>query len=125
MSMTIAEAIERLKYTKDKMEEVVDCALRHNMNPPNLQSDIEAYAMAIDALREKEERDLKPLTMWELRKMHRQTVYCLELNTMGTVIAPHAGPIDFAYKLPGRSGTWTAMDLTLYRERPKEEHHED
>lgn len=117
MSMTIEGAIEKLEYTKDKMEEVVDCALRHNMNPPNLQSDIEAYTMAIDALKEKAERENPaPLTMEELVQMDGVPVWIKDKYSSGYEFSEDAADY-FEGRNPKEYGkTWIA-----YRHKPKED----
>lgn len=121
--MTREEAIVRLQDTHDRMKQTVDYAKRNGLTPPNLSKDIEAYAMAIDALRMQEKKDQnpqQPLTMAELRKMNGETVYCLELNTMVRVSARKTGWITIHYPLPGEYDCCKALGLTLYRTQPED-----
>lgn len=74
-----------------------------------------------ETFREKEEREKPPLTMAELRQMHGETVYCLDLNTEVKISAPKVGFITISYAFPGEWGSCKANGLTLYRSRPKEE----
>ena len=117
--MTREEAIVRLQDTRDRMQQTVDFAKRNGMTPPNLSKDIEAYSMAIDALRMQEEKKQQPLTMAELRKMDGETVYCLELNTEVRVSARKTGWINIHYPLPNENDCCKALGLTLYRARPE------
>ena len=123
MSITREEAIVRLQDTHDRMKQTVDFAKRNGLTPPNLNKDIEAYAMAIDALREQEKKDQhpqQPLTMDELRKMDGETVYCLELNIEMLVLAQNIGWITVTPDRPLEYERYKAHGLTLYRTRPKE-----
>ena len=81
----------------------------------------EALDMAIDALQELDKKKEQPLTLAELRKMHKETVYCLDLNADVKVTAPNVGQILISYNFPGDSGTLYARSLTLYRNKPKED----
>lgn len=114
--MTREEAIVRLQDTRDRMQQTVDYAKRNGLTPPNLSKDIEAYSMAIDALRMQEKKDQQPLTMAELRKMDGETVYCLELNTEVRVAARNTGWINIHYPID----CCKAHGLTLYRTRPED-----
>lgn len=119
MSMTREEAIVKLQDTRDRMIKTVEYAEQHGMTPPNLRKDIEAYSMAIDALRMQEEKEQQPLTMAELRNMNGETVYCLELNIDVKILARKHGFISVRYQFPGEYGECKAMGLTLYRTRPE------
>lgn len=120
MSMTREEAIVRLQDTRDRMKKTVEYAEKHGMTPPNIQKDIEAYSMAIDALRMQEKKEQQPLTMAELRNMNGETVYCLELNLDVKIIAKKVGFVHVRYQFPGEYGECKAMGLTLYRSKPEE-----
>lgn len=118
--MTREEAIVKLQDTHDRMKQTVEFAKRKGLTPPNLSKDIEAYAMAIDALQMQEEKAQQPLTMAELRNMNGETVYCLELNTEVRVSARKTGWITIHYPLPSENDCCKALGLTLYRTRPED-----
>lgn len=120
MSMTREEAIARLQDTHDRMKQTVDYAKRNGLTTPNLSKDIEAYAMAIDALRMQEKKDQQPLTMAELRKMDGETVYCLELNIEMLVLAQNIGWITVTPDRPLEYERYKAHELTLYRTQPED-----
>ena len=116
MSMTIEGAIEKLQYSHDRMKETVDYALRYGIEPPKLQSEIEAYAMAIEALKEKAERENPaPLTMDELVQMDGVPVWIRDKHSSGYEFSADAADY-FEGRNPKEYGkTWTA-----YRHKPKE-----
>ena len=87
----------------------------------------EALTMAINALREQEERENpKLLTMDELKKMNGEPVWVVELNYWAIVEVEEGGRWDgipFVYtKIDGVSYGWNAesRNLRCYRHKPKE-----
>lgn len=118
--MTREEAIEKLQNSLDQLKNVVNYANRKGLTPPNLQKEIEAFSMAIDALRMQAKKEQQPLTMAELRTMNGETVYCLELNIDVKILARKHGFISVRYQFPGEYGECKAMGLTLYRTRPED-----
>lgn len=120
MSITREEAIEKLQTAADQMKNAVNYANWKGLTTPNIQKQIEAYTMAIDALRMQEKKEQQPLTMAELRKMNGETVYCLEYNVDVKIRARMWGLIYVTYKFPGEYGECKAMGLTLYRKRPED-----
>lgn len=125
--MTREEAIKRFEKQLNEAMVVLDSGFgtRPGENDLLFRKRKEMAEIALQALREQEEREKQPqpLTMAELRKMNGETVYCLELNLDVKIYARQYGFIDVSYKFPGTYGECKAMGLTLYRTRPEEEHH--
>ena len=117
MSMTIEAAIKKLQYFHDKMQDNVNFALTHNMAPVNLKSGMEACTMAIDALKEKAERENPaPLTMEELVMMDGIPVWIKDKHSSGYEFSADAADY-FEGRNPKEYGkTWIA-----YRHKPKED----
>lgn len=123
--MTREEAIERFEKQLTEAMVVLDSGFgtRPGENDLLYRKRKEMAEIALQALREQEEREKQPqpLTMAELRKMNGETVYCLELNTEVMILARKVGFVDVLYQFPGVYGECKAMELTLYRTRPEEE----
>lgn len=121
--MTREEAIKRFEKQLTEAMVVLDSGFgtRPGENDLLYRKRKEMAEIALQALREQEEREKQPLTLADLRKMNKETVYCLDLNADVKVIAPEVGQIFISYNFPGNSGTLYARSLTLYRSKPKEE----
>ena len=118
---------EALIFLENDLRHAESCIKRLNADGKNrereisvVQKSVDAYRMAIDALRGQEDQQ-QPLTMAELRNMNGETVYCLELNLYVTILAKKVGFVHVHYSFPGEYGECKAMGLTLYRTRPEED----
>lgn len=121
MSMTIQEAIKRIR---DHMEV-------HNIGePPHIHIG-DALLMAIDALREKAEReDPQPLTLEELRQMDGEPVWVKTKNAYngeGECCVVHVlrDRRHFVALIPGIEDMWHpsshyGKEWLAYRHKPKE-----
>ena len=116
MSMTIEEAIEKLQKSHDRKKETVDCALRHGMEAPEIEREIEAYALAIEALREKAERDNPaPMTIEELVQMDGVPVWIKDKHSSGYEFSEDAADYLEGRNIKEYGKTWIA-----YHHKPKE-----
>lgn len=118
MSMTSQEAIKRIQ---NHME-----VHRIGQYPHILIA--EAFTMAIDALREKVERENPaPLTIEELRQMHGEPVWLDDEKVWGIINIDEYGQwsgkpfVTFYYKSVRCDWNIEKRALTCYRHKPKED----
>ena len=117
--MTIQEAIKHYEQQVAGKENIFAIVADNPVALAMARKINEANEMALQALREQEERENQPLTLAELRQMNGETVYCLDLNADVKVSAPHVGIINISYSIPGEWGVYNAKGMTLYRTRPE------
>lgn len=116
MSMTIEEAIEKMQYFHGKMQFNVSFAVHNNLPVLNLESGVEAYAMAIEALKEKAERENPtPLTIEELVQMDGVPVWIKDKHSSGYEFSEDAADYFEGRNIKEYGKAWIA-----YRNKPKE-----
>ena len=118
--MTRDEAISRFELMAD-LDYIKENAADPN-NEEVVQILYDLARLALQALREQEEREKQPqpLTMAELRKMNGETVYCEDVNADVKIHAYEVGLIFVRYKDHFEDVLFKAKDVTLYRHKPKE-----
>lgn len=127
--------LEMLAAASDGMEKCVRYEV--NQSHREVQENVDTYRMAIDALREKAERENpKPLTIEELRQMDGEPVWVSDLkypSDSGYCVIRASKDLFSEYgdryylaSIPGNEGGWYAFEKyseewIAYRHKPKEE----
>lgn len=122
MSMTIQEAIDKISLSLYSSEINYKRTVSYGYfeAAEELKKYVEAEQMAIEALREKAEReDPQPLTENDLLHMHGQPVYVAERRAYGIVSVAYGSP--FVDMLDFSSIGCRCPGYHFYRHKPKEE----